>query len=49
VRELYEHDRLLARIEQTRGAPERARIHIEIPSISLSVQITPLDSTPAQP
>jgi hypothetical protein len=49
VRELYEHDRLLARIEQTGGAPEQARIHIDIPSINLSVQITPLDSTPAQP
>ena len=49
VRELYEHDHVIARIEKTGGSLEQAHIHIDIQPLNLSVQITPLDGAASPP
>ncbi len=49
VRELFEHDRLIARIEISNAPLADAQIDIQIPSENLSVRMTPVANGVPQP
>ncbi|MDE1886881.1 MAG: DUF3261 domain-containing protein [Gammaproteobacteria bacterium] len=49
VRALWNHGRLIARIEKSTGPLNQAHISIVIPGAKLSLQLTPLDATGATP
>ncbi|MGB9430281.1 MAG: DUF3261 domain-containing protein [Gammaproteobacteria bacterium] len=49
VRELFEHGRLVARIEETGTPLSQARIRIEIPPARITLQMTPIAASMAPP
>jgi hypothetical protein len=48
-RDLYEGERLVAHIETTEGPLAAAHIHIDIPPLKLSVDMTPIPATAGAP